>query len=242
MNQNILGVKYFDENNTNSDYLTFRNSEDTNAANLEVVKSNYKARHKDDLNSKGFIARAFDLFKPAIIISAFVLFVFSFIFLNGIVPSGSMESTIMTNTFIMSNRLAYVFDDVERGDVVVFYSDEHKELLVKRVIGVAGDKIDIKNGSVYVNGCLLEEDYIQGNTYSKDGEDISYNVPEGTVFVMGDNREHSGDSRYFANPYVSIDSIKGEVFLNYSISSSNGIYAQLIHSEKAEFVGADFIK
>lgn len=242
MNQNILGVKYFDENNTNDNYLVFRNSEEENAAQLDTVESNYKVRHKDDYNSKGFFSRMFDLFKPAVILSSIVLFVFSFILLNGIVPTGSMESTIMTNTFIVANRLAYTFDDVSRGDVVVFYSDEYNELLVKRVIGVGGDKVDVKNGSVYVNGCLLEEDYIVGNTYSSNGGSESFEVPEGSVFVMGDNREHSGDSRFFENPYISLDSIKGEVFFNYSISQSNGIYVQTISSQTAEFIGEDFIR
>ena len=86
---------------------------------------------------------------------------------------------------------------------------------MKRVIGVAGDVVEIKNdGLVYVNGVALEEDYIQGKTYTVDGvTPLKITVPEGHIFCLGDNREHSHDSRYGDIGTVSLDLVRGKCIL-----------------------------
>lgn len=83
-----------------------------------------------------------------------------FVFFNVYVPTGSMIPTINLNDKILVTRI-HNFDNLKRGNVIVFYSDELKETLVKRLIGLPGDKIDIKNGIVFVNGEKLEEDYVK---------------------------------------------------------------------------------
>ena len=96
---------------------------------------------------------------------------------------------------------------MKRGDIIVFYSQEFSETFVKRLIGLPGDKIEIKNGIVFVNGEQLEEDYVK----NKDKYNGTFKVPEGKYFFLGDNRPNSKDSRLWKNPYVDSSDIKGKL-------------------------------
>ncbi len=124
--------------------------------------------------------------------------------------SGSMKPTIMTGEYGLVDMIAYRNREPQRGDIISFHSDEYDKEFMKRVIGIGGDEITFHNGYVYINGIVCDESaYLD--------EDIETNctktftVPEGTVFVLGDNRENSNDARYWDNPYISIDSINGKV-------------------------------
>lgn len=97
---------------------------------------------------------------------------------------------------------------VERGDVVAIYSEDFKKILYKRVIGVGGDTVEISNGYVYVNGESLEESYINGATEGSLYEE----VPVGKLFVMGDNRPGSADSRHVGS--LNEKDVKGVFLLN----------------------------
>ncbi len=132
---------------------------------------------------------------------------------NAKIPSESMENTIMTGDRLIALRTAYWFDEPKRGDIVVFhYPDDEKELYIKRVIGEPGDTVEGKDGEVYVNGKALEEPYIA----EKIEEDFpAYQVPEGSYFVMGDNRNCSWDSRYWENTFVKKEKILGKAFVRY---------------------------
>jgi signal peptidase I len=233
MNQNN-GAIYFDSDKT-IDTLILDPKNELEATGLTEQK-NYKKRHKNDVNSMSAFRRIVDTFLPAIVVSFVMYLIFQFVLLNGTVPSGSMESTILTGNLILSNRLAYINETPDKGDVIVFYSEEHEKLLVKRVIGVAGDVIDLKGGEVYINGQRVFESYIQGQTFSASGEDETYVVPAGKLFVMGDNREDSADSRYFNDAFVDVDDVKGEVFLHYSLGGDDGFYAETIKSVAPTFV------
>lgn len=125
--------------------------------------------------------------------------------------NGNVTSTIKKGDTLVLNKVA----NVNRGDIVVFDVTWQKDPIVKRVIGVAGDKIDITvDGEIYLNGVKLEEDYIQGKTYPADGvTPLSVTVPEGHIFCLGDNREHSHDSRYSDIGMVSLDLVRGKCFL-----------------------------
>lgn len=134
---------------------------------------------------------------------------------NATVPTGSMENTIMTNDRILALRTSYWFSSPERGEIVVFrYPDDPSgdTLFVKRVIGVGGDTVEVRNGEVLVNGEALDEPYIREQTLGNFGP---YTVPEGYYFMMGDNRNQSLDSRYWNNTYVAEDAILGKVVLRY---------------------------
>lgn len=153
------------------------------------------------------------------IVFAFVLAIVinAFIIVNATVPTGSMENTIMPKDRIVAFRLSYLFQEPERGDIIVFkYPDdpEQKILYVKRVIGLPGDMVEIINGKVYINGSSepLEEPYLKEEPIGSYGP---YVVPEGCYFMLGDNRNNSQDSRYWTNKFVEEDQILGKVFFRY---------------------------
>ena len=140
-----------------------------------------------------------------------------------IVPTGSMETTIEIGDQVFAQKVTVNMGIMpEQGDIVVFQnpdeSNDH-EVLVKRVIATAGQTVDLQNGQVLVDGTPLDEPYTQGQSYPlaslAPGVQISYpyTVPEGCVWMMGDNREHSADSRYFGP--VTQDELIGVVVLRY---------------------------
>lgn len=144
------------------------------------------------------------------------LFINNFVIVNASVPTGSMENIIMPKDRILAFRLSYMFSEPEREDIVVFKwpdDPEQKILYVKRVIGLPGDKVEVKDGGVYVNDVLLDEPYIKEPMYNDHWG--PYNVPEDSYFMMGDNRNYSEDSRYWTNTFVKKDKILGKVFFKY---------------------------
>ncbi len=152
-------------------------------------------------------------FLPYLILLLAVLLVRIFILINATIPTESMENTIMSGTRVMGLKCSYWFSDPEQGDVIVFHApDEPETLYVKRVIGVPGDTVEIVDGVTYVNGTALQEDYLPE---PMEGSFGPYQVPEGHYFVMGDNRNHSWDARYWTNTYVSEDAILGKVYFSY---------------------------
>ena len=153
--------------------------------------------------------------KMIIFVVVVVLIVNNFLLINARVPSESMEKTIMTGDRFFGNRLAYLFDDPERFDIVVFkYPDDESQLFVKRVIGLPGETVEIKDGKVYINGSETPlDDSFTPETPT--GDDGPYVVPEGSYFMLGDNRNHSGDSRFWKQPYVEKEKIVGKAIFRY---------------------------
>ena len=144
------------------------------------------------------------------VIDAAVILLRMFVFLWPTKVEGvSMCPSVNDNDRVAICRFAAFADMYGRGDLVVFDMDDYKENMIKRIIAVGGDTVLIKDGNVYVNGELVHEDYIQGYT---DGY-VYMSVPTDSVFVMGDNREKSIDSRRFGT--VKKDDIYGKVLLRY---------------------------
>ena len=157
-----------------------------------------------------------------VIALAAALFINFVIIINSVVPSGSMESTIMTNSRMMGLRVTYWFSDPQQGDIIVFkYPDDPSQNFVKRVIGVPGDTVEIIHGVTYVNGEVLDEPYLNETPLDKNFG--PYEVPEGCYFVMGDNRNNSNDARYWKNTYVTRDAVLGKALFVYWPISRIGV-------------------
>lgn len=140
----------------------------------------------------------------------------TFIIANSRVPSGSMENTIMTKDRVIGSRLTYKFSDPERGDIAIFrWPDNEKIYYVKRIIGLPGDIIDIRDGHVYLNNSEtpLDEPYLKEAMFPEDS--LHYEVPENSYFMMGDNRNYSSDARRWKNTYVHKDKLIAKVLFSY---------------------------
>jgi len=139
-----------------------------------------------------------------------------YVIIKAEVPTGSMEHTIEVGDCILGLQLAYTFTSPERGDVVIFpYPDNPETTYVKRVIGLPGETVEIKNGSVYINGEAIAEPYLKEEMR---GEYGPYVVPEDCYFMLGDNRNSSQDSRKWANTYLKEEDIMAKVLFRYSPS------------------------
>lgn len=131
----------------------------------------------------------------------------------------SMDYTFASGDYIFTSKITYKFRDFQRGDVIVFKSPKNPDIeYIKRVIGVPGDMVRIEsNGDVYVNDILIDEPYIADRTvlwdngFTKAG--VPYVVEDNFLYVMGDNRPRSSDSREFGP--ITFDSVVGNVFYRY---------------------------
>lgn len=155
-------------------------------------------------------------------------FLRSFIFQAYEIPSGSMEETIMTGDMIFSEKLSYTFGEPEPGDIVTFADPEiPSRTLIKRVIAKEGQTVDLVDGKVVVDGRELDEPYTDGKpSYpltTAYGTSITYpyTVPKDEVWVMGDNRTNSQDSRYFGS--IPVSSVTGKAVIRYWPLSSFGL-------------------
>lgn len=139
-----------------------------------------------------------------------------YVIIKAEVPTGSMEHTIEVNDCILGFQLSYLFKDPERGDIVIFpYPDNPEVIYVKRVIGLPGETVEIKDGYVYIDGVPIEEPYLKE---AMTGEYGPYVVPADSYFMLGDNRNSSQDSRRWSNTYLSEDDIMAKVLCRYSPS------------------------
>lgn len=165
--------------------------------------------------NKAVVRELLDYLKMIVFVLVLVFVVNNFIVVNALIPSESMENTIMTKDRIFGNRLAYTFGDPKCGDIIIFkYPDNENELYIKRVIGTPGDTVEIVDGEVYINGSdtPLVEPYLPEPMICDDG---FFEVPDDSYFVMGDNRNRSHDSRRWENTYVRDDQILGKAMFRY---------------------------
>ncbi len=130
-----------------------------------------------------------------------------------IVREHSMEPTLNEYDYIILNRQAYRFKEPDRGDIIVFHTDlvqsnGREKLLIKRIVGLPGESISISDGKVYINGEELHEEYTKEGYTKTEMDEVL--VPDDSLFVMGDNRQNSADSRDPAVGFVTIKSILGK--------------------------------
>ncbi len=160
-----------------------------------------------------------DFMLPIVIAVILALLLKTLVFANAVVPSGSMLSTIEIGDRIVASRLAYITNDPQRFDVVIFkYPDDERQNYVKRIIGLPGETVEIKDGIVYVTQTSgktiqLRDDFV---TYCTPVGDYGpYKVPEDSYFMLGDNRNDSEDSRFWDNKFVMKKKIVGKVVFCY---------------------------
>ena len=204
---------------------------------------NYNSRYK-----KSFIKILIDWILTILVAVIISLFIISNLVSITQVKEQSMEPTFKEDDRIIIYKLGYLFGEPAREDIVIlnkinkekglvtnmineskdiidnikyrFTNKIEKNNLLKRVIGVYGDIIDIQNGYIYVNGKLLEEKYSNGLTYASPNLSYPVEVPKDNVFVLGDNREYSLDSRDLG--FISIDQIKGKAIFRILPTSRFG--------------------
>ena len=185
---------------------------DPNLTKKEKKKIKRKLEELEPFDLKKEVFSWIRIFIAAVVIAFLVN---NFVIINANVPSGSMETTIMTKDRMLGNRLAYKTGDIKRGDIVIFkFPDDESQLFVKRVIGLPGDKVVIKEGKIYINDSEepLDDSFVAETPVGDFGP---YKVPEGSYFMLGDNRNHSRDSRYWINSFVEKDKILGKAVLRY---------------------------
>lgn len=148
------------------------------------------------------------------IIETLLLTFFIFWIVNSLVgryriDGSSMNPTLFDGQYLLINNISYYLDEPDHGDIIVFRHPKNDLNLIKRVIGLPGDHVEIGNRQVFVNGILLDEPYIQAEpTYSGD-----WTVPEGEYYVLGDNRNNSSDSHQWE--YLPEENILGKALVVY---------------------------
>jgi len=152
----------------------------------------------------------------------FAISIFLFIYLLVLQPhkikGESMEPNFHNNEYLLTDKVTYRLSEPQRGDVIVFKAPpDYKEEFIKRIIGLPGDEVSLKEGKVYINGNELKETYLPSNQITSPGrymlEDKVVTIPEGKYLVFGDNRGHSLDSRAFGP--IEFNKITGRAWIIY---------------------------
>ena len=162
----------------------------------------------------------------ALVIRTFVVQAFK-------IPSGSMLPTLQIGDHILVNKFLYYFQPIRRGDIIVFkYPQDESRDFIKRVIGQPGDTVEMRDKQILVNGQPLAEPYAVFDDGPRPGERERFGpvtVPPGKLFMMGDNRDHSMDSRYWG--FLDAHKVKGKAFIIYfSIRSDDIPYQSVLPS------------
>ncbi|MCR5666326.1 MAG: signal peptidase I [Eubacterium sp.] len=168
------------------------------------------------------------------IVVVVVVVVKQFVIVNAIVPTGSMENTIMPDDRLIGFRLAYKIGDPQRYDIAIFkYPVDESQVYIKRIIGLPGEKVTIEDGKIYIDDSEepLDEPYLK-EEWTVENTGYTFEVPEDCYLMLGDNRNISADARYWADEalmcetaqteeeaesyqYVSRDKILGKAIVRY---------------------------
>lgn len=155
-----------------------------NSVELDENKNHDQKSNKDEIISW-----------VKVIVSALLIAIVlrTFVFQMALVNQISMDPTLHEGQMLVISKINYIVGNPERGHIVVLKDEVENKLLIKRVIGLPGEVVQLKNGKVYINSKELQPDYTSFPTFAYTQEE--WTLPEGEYFVLGDNREHSRDSR-----------------------------------------------
>ncbi len=159
-----------------------------------------------------------DFFETVVLAAVIFLLVYLFLWQPHRIKGRSMEPNFHDGELILTNKISYRIHEPHRGDVIVFRAPMREDRdYIKRIIGLPGERVMIKGGRVYINGKLLEEPYLPVDVVTKAGfylpEGVEKVVPRHSYVVMGDNREHSSDSREWGP--VPFRNIIGKAWFRY---------------------------
>ena len=140
-----------------------------------------------------------------------ICILFNTVWMLSFIPSESMEDTIKKGDLVFATRIKTDEKDIKRYDILIFTPlfEAETDTLIKRVVGLPGEVIEIENGKVFADGVELDNDFIK-EPQDNDG-DGTYVVPEGCYFFLGDNRNDSYDSRFWDEKFVPLENIKAKV-------------------------------
>lgn len=175
---------------------------------MKKIKQFFKWLHDEDPAHKDIRRDIVDYALIFITAAVLALLISRFGIMIGYIESASMEPAMMVGDYFAGNKFSYLFSDPERGDIVIFENpvNPDKEPYIKRVIGLPGETVTIKDNCIFINDSTepLFEPYVLQPMKTIDAV---YTVPEGCYFLLGDNRNRSTDSRFWENPYVERDKI-----------------------------------
>lgn len=169
-----------------------------------------------------FLKKLSSFFLDVLEVFVFAIAIFLFVYLLVLQPhkikGASMEPNFPDGEYLLTDKVSYRFREPKRGEVIVFEAPRTDgEEFIKRIIGLPGEEVSVRDGNIYINNILLNEEYLDpavitaSGTFLKEGAKVT--VPENSLFVLGDNRPASSDSRMWG--FVSEDKITGRAFFIY---------------------------
>ncbi len=194
-------------------------AEEGKEVNYKTYNPNEPEDEEEEKKPKSKLREAVEFLIPIVVAVIIAIILKSVVFANAVVPTGSMLNTIHEGDRIIASRLAYIKEDPQRYDVIIFkYPDDETQIYVKRVIGLPGETVQVVNGVVYVTKTdgetiQLDDSFVTNGT--PEGDFGPFEVPADSYFMMGDNRNSSWDSRFWNNKFVNKEKILGKVKFKY---------------------------
>lgn len=177
-----------------------------NDEEISIKKKNKKENEK--------IWKVFVDYIKVIIIALIISFAIkTFVVTTTVVDGRSMNPTVNDKDRLVVNKIFFMKKNITRGDIIDFYVPEAKKYYLKRVIGVEGDIVEIKDNRLYLNGKMQNEPYVSTNVTSSHNQTTRWQVPKGYIFVLGDNRSNSRDGRDLG--VVSRENIVGKIIFRF---------------------------
>lgn len=194
-------------------------AEEGKEVNYKTYNPNEPEDEEEEKKPKSKLREAVEFLIPIVVAVIIAIILKSVVFANAVVSTGSMLNTIHEGDRIIASRLAYINEDPQRYDVIIFnYPDDETLIYVKRVIGLPGETVQVVNGVVYVTKTdgetiQLDDSFVTNGT--PEGDFGPFEVPADSYFMMGDNRNSSWDSRSWNNKFVNKEKILGKVKFKY---------------------------
>ncbi len=178
------------------------------------------------LKNRSGIADIIDALQPVVMAFGIFMMVYVFLAQPHKVDGRSMVPTFQNNDFILTDKISYRKNDPERGDIVIFHAPPpYDSDFIKRIVGLSGEKIKVAGGKVFIDGIMLDEDYLPPEFMTSERsflrEGVEYQIPENYYMVLGDNRDGSSDSREWGP--IQKSAIVGKAIFRYWPPSKLGV-------------------